>query len=559
MRRLSCHATSLSWLALTIALAWPAQVRGVQAGQTTFRSQFTVFSRGQAVGTESVTVSGSAEGWLISSIGGLGAPFDLTTTKFQLRYGPDWQPASLSVEGTQGGQLLIINSTFTSGEARNDTLQRGQRETVTHQISPRAVVLPSGFYGPYEALAAQLGAAAIGATFRVYVAPQAEVGATLTRITPHHLVTSTGAIDLRQFDLTFTNTRTPLSIEVWIDGDNRLARLSIPASWLIVIRDDISSVMTREVNITRAGDEEVFVPALGFKLSGTLSKPAAAGRGPAVVLVGGAGSEDRDQRVSGIPIFGQLAGALADRGYLVIRYDTRGVGRSSGRVESATLEDYADDALSAVEWLKKRPDVDPDRVAIVGYGEGGAIALVAGSRQKRLGGLCLIAAPGQTGRDVTIHQQQHALERSSEPDPSKRAKSDLELRVLDAVIKGTGWDGVPPAVQHQADTAWFRTWLLFDPAKVMKKVNQPLLIVAGELDRQFPPAQADRLETLARARKKLPPQATRKVIVPGINHLLVPATSGEEDEYPALASSTVSPAVTSAIADWLSTTLRKRK
>jgi hypothetical protein len=318
--------------------------------------------------------------------------------------------------------------------------------------------------------------------------------------------------------------------------------------------------MTREVNITRAGDEDVFVPALGFKLSGTLSKPAApAGRGPAVVLVGGAGSEDRDQRVAGIPIFGQLAGALADRGYVVIRYDTRGVGRSSGRVESATLEDYADDALSAVEWLKKRPDVDPDRVAIVGYGEGGAIALVAGSRQKRIGGLCVIAAPGQSGRDVTILQQQHALERSSEPDASKRAKSDLQLQVLDAVIKGTGWDGVPPAVQHQADTAWFRSWLLFDPAKIMKKVNQPLLIVGGELDRQFPPAQADRLETLARARKKLPPQATQKVIVPGINHLLVAATTGEEDEYPALSSASVSPAVTSAVADWLSTTLQKRK
>jgi pimeloyl-ACP methyl ester carboxylesterase len=281
-------------------------------------------------------------------------------------------------------------------------------------------------------------------------------------------------------------------------------------------------------------------------------------RGPAVVLVGGAGAEDRDERVSGIPIFGQLAGALADAGYLVIRYDKRGVGRSGGRVESATLDDYADDALSVVDWLKKRPDVDPNRVAMVGYAEGGAIALAAASREKRLAGVCLIAAPGQTGRELTILQQQHALERANEPEASRRAKIDLELRVLDAVVKGTGWDGVPPSVQHQADTPWFRSWLLFDPAKTMKKVNQPLLIAGGSLDTQFPPAQADRLETLARARKKLPEQSTRKVIVPGINHLLVPATSGEEDEYPALSSATISPALTSAMTDWLKTTLQKR-
>jgi pimeloyl-ACP methyl ester carboxylesterase len=454
--------------------------------------------------------------------------------------------------------LLMINSAFTPAEARSDTVERGQRATITHQISPRTVVLPNGFYAPYEALAAQLGSASVGAAFRVYVAPQAEIGAAVTRITPHRLMTPTGPLELREFDLTFANPRAPLGIEVWIDSSNRLARLSIPAAWLVVMRNDISSVMTREVTITRAGDEDVFVPALGFKLSGTLSRPQAPpGRAPAMVLVGGAGAEDRDERVSGVPIFGQLAGALADAGFLVVRYDNRGVGRSSGRVESATLEDYADDALSVVEWLKKRPDVDPKRVAIVGYGEGGAIALVAGSREKRIGGLCLIAAPGQTGREVTIFQQRHALERSNEPDASRRAKSDLELRVLDAVVRGTGWDGVPPAVQHQADTPWFRTWLLFDPAKVMKKVNQPLLIVSGALDTQFPPAQADRLETLARSRKKLPDQATRKVIVPGINHLLVPATSGEEDEYPDLSSAMVSPALTSAIVEWLQATWQK--
>ena len=180
----------------------------------------------------------------------------------------------------------------------------------------------SGFYAPYEALAERLGSAAVGATFRVYVAPQAEIGARLTRIIPHRLVTPTGPIELRQFDLTFANSRAPLAVEVWIDSNNRLARLSIPAAWLIVIRDDISSVMTREETITREGDEEVFVPALGFKLAGTLSKAKRpAGRGPAVVLVGGRGRGRPRPTRRRHPDLRPAGGRWRTRGFLVIRYD----------------------------------------------------------------------------------------------------------------------------------------------------------------------------------------------------------------------------------------------
>ena len=63
------------------------------------------------------------------------------------------------------------------------------------------------------------------------------------------------------------------------------------------------------------------------------------------MLVAGSGPVDRDETVAGIPIFGQLASALADAGYLVVRYDKRGVGQSGGRPESATLSDYAEDVL----------------------------------------------------------------------------------------------------------------------------------------------------------------------------------------------------------------------
>ncbi|MCY0541684.1 alpha/beta hydrolase, partial [Klebsiella pneumoniae] len=80
----------------------------------------------------------------------------------------------------------------------------------------------------------------------------------------------------------------------------------------------------------------------------------------------GSGTTDRDETVAGVPILGQLAGTLADAGFLVLRYDTRGVGQSGGRPEAATLDTYATDLRAAVRFMSDRSDVDRRRIAVVG-------------------------------------------------------------------------------------------------------------------------------------------------------------------------------------------------
>jgi hypothetical protein len=86
-----------------------------------------------------------------------------------------------------------------------------------------------------------------------------------------------------------------------------------------------------------------------------------------------------------------------------------------------------------------------------------------------------------------------------------------------------------------------------------------VLIVQGALDTQVTPAHADRLETMSRARKNSAAAQTRKVVVPGVNHLLVPAKTGEADEYPTLPVKTVSPEIGKAIADWLREMMNDKK
>src|SRR5205814_1738884 len=153
----------------------------------------------------------------------------------------------------------------------------------------------------------------------------------------------------------------------------------------------------------------------GFVLAGTLSKPAKAGamRLPAVLLVGGNGPADRDELISGIPIFGQLADLLADAEFIVLRYDNRGVGMSGGRDEAATLTDYADDARAAVKFLAGRKDVDSKRLAVVGYGEGGVVAMLAAAKDRRIAALALMSTPGTTGAELNMEQVTHAMDRSN--------------------------------------------------------------------------------------------------------------------------------------------------
>src|SRR5581483_10042083 len=189
---------------------------------------------------------------------------------------------------------------------------------------------------------------------------------------------------------------------------------------------------------SRPNDEQIKIPANGFSLVATVSKPAeAAARMPAVILVGGSGATDRDETVFNVPIFGQLADALADGGFLVVRYDKRGIGQSGGRAEAATLADYAEDARAAVRYIAERKDVDRKRLALVGHSEGGSVAMLAASKEKEIDALVLVDTIGVTGAELNLEQVKHALARSDKPEPERQSTIELQKKIQQAVLTGS--------------------------------------------------------------------------------------------------------------------------
>ena len=80
----------------------------------------------------------------------------------------------------------------------------------------------------------------------------------------------------------------------------------------------------------------------------------------------------------------------------------------------------------------------------------------------------------------------------------------------------------------------------------MPRSSSRFSIVQGDLDAQVPPHHAEKLADLARERKKAP--AVEAVHLPGVNHLLVKATTGEVQEYPQLPTEHDHPEAAIAIA-----------
>lgn len=538
--------------ALVLLLAVPAA--GQQAAPATRTSGFTIFLQGAPIGREDVTTHEDAAGLVITSQARRSPPAVTASGTLEIRYGADGSPQSVLLESTNEGQPLTLRTRFVDGTAISEGSQGAIPLTKTDKVTPGAIILPNGFFGPHVALGRRLAPLNAGAEIRAYIPPYAEVGIQISAVVNQRIQTGTTTLDVRTYELLFANPNGILSMTLSVDSTGNLVSVRIPAQQLDIVRDDVSSATTRLQTHANPGDEPVTIPASGFNLGATLTRPAnaTAARLPAVILVPGSGVGDRDGVAAGVPTLGQLAGAIADAGFVVVRFDKRGYGQSGGRAESATLNDFAEDAVAVMKWLAARKDIDSKRIAVVGHSEGAWVALLAAAREKRLAAVGAIAAPSVTGAELVLEQQRNVLDRMKATDADRQAKVELQTRINAAVISGRGWEAIHADVKRQADTPWFQSLLMFDPAKVIKDVRQPILFVHGELDKQVPVSHVERISDLARTQSKS--KSVAVVTVKGVNHLLVPAVTGEVDEYATLTDRNVSKDVTAAIRDWLTKT-----
>lgn len=311
-------------------------------------------------------------------------------------------------------------------------------------------------------------------------------------------------------------------------------------------------------------------------LAGTLTMPNGQGPFPAVVLIPDSGRENRDDELFGFKGFERIADHLTTRGIAVLRCDGRGVGGSTGDPKAMTPADFADDAEAQVRFLRQRQDIQPNRIGLLGHGEGAVAAARVAARSKDVAFLVLMGGAAVPGDKLTLAQIEAAQRIHNLPAAARAEEIDLWKRVFQAVRSGESIDPIVAEVKAralrdleaarkraeeemarlpkdqqrpvpdtsrtvaaavdaqfaQARTPWFRAFLDDDPAAALSKVTVPVLALFGELDTQAPvPLNRPAMEAaLQKAGNK---DVTVKVF-PLANHLFIPALSGSVEEYPLL-------------------------
>jgi uncharacterized protein len=291
--------------------------------------------------------------------------------------------------------------------------------------------------------------------------------------------------------------------------------------------------------------EHVTIPtSRGYTLAGTLTRPkGVTGKVPVLVTISGSGPQDRDSRISmvrGYAPFRDIADTLGRRGIAVLRYDDRGVGESGGAAsrDNATSEDFADDVLSVVAYLRTRPEVDGARILLAGHSEGGLIAPIAAVKDPQIRAVAILAGPSIDGRRILMYQNENGIKAAPIPE----AQRDSLRRTVPATLDSL-----------QRSNRWMRYFMTADPLVMARRVKQPVLVLQGDTDMQVTPEQADQLAAAIRA------AGNRRVTVkrfPETNHLFLRDASGAPQGYAALPEKRVRPEVLGALAEWVAQTVR---
>lgn len=331
-------------------------------------------------------------------------------------------------------------------------------------------------------------------------------------------------------------------------------------------------------------EEEVTFTNGTISLAGTISVPQGAGPFPAVVLLTGSGAQNRDEEIFGFKVFKVVADHLAQHGVVVLRYDDRGVGGSSGSIPQSTTEDFAGDALAGLALLAKRQDVNPKRIGLIGHSEGAIAAAIAAARSSDVAFIVMIAGPAISGAEVLAQQARDSAVAGGADEAavsrivtaraalSEAIRADAsDEKVLEAVrvLARAQIDAAPEAqrklvgdvdafierlLKTQSSAMrgpWMRFFVAFNPATALARVSCPVLAVYGGRDVQVPVAlHRPPLEKALAGNKA----ATVKVY-PEANHLFQSAKTGSPAEYSTLDKQFV-PGLLDDISTWIAARAR---
>lgn len=236
-------------------------------------------------------------------------------------------------------------------------------------------------------------------------------------------------------------------------------RKFLPALAALVLATGMTSAL--------AAERTIEFPVGGLKVIGTLNLPDGVAGPPAVLLLHGfTGSRD-ELEIPAVKdkIFARAARMWADKGIASLRIDFLGNGDSEGKFEDMTLDGQVDQALAALDFLAAGGEVDKDRLAVVGWSMGGAVASgVAGRTPHKLTSVSLWAPGSNMASAVAILLG---------PETVKQGLAAKEKPVTAKL---------PWGAEIKLKDEFFLSLYRVDPVAEIANYKGPLLVAVGSKD-----------------------------------------------------------------------------
>jgi len=320
-----------------------------------------------------------------------------------------------------------------------------------------------------------------------------------------------------------------------------------------------------------------------IQFGATITIPHGAGPFPAVLMITGSGQQNRDEELFGHRPFAVIADYLTKKGYIVLRVDDRGIGKSTGEFSGATSEDFKNDAIVSLNYLRSRKEVDQKKIGLMGHSEGGMIAPMIAVEDKGVDFLVLLAAPGVPCLQLNEEQLAALFEKSG----VKKESTDEYLELYEKMVKSslktddkeefrkqvnkevTEWRAKTPSyvvlettnisdnrsqekfvdgIVNKLSDPWYKYLISYNPQPTLRKLSCKVLALNGEKDIQVLPGS--NLVGVKECLDKSHSPEHETLELKGLNHLFQSCKTCSFQEYAQL-EETFSPTALAAISDWM--------
>lgn len=261
---------------------------------------------------------------------------------------------------------------------------------------------------------------------------------------------------------------------------------------------------------------------------------------PAVLLIAGSGADTRDgdlrMPTGSAPAPGTLrhiAYDLADHGVATLRWDRRGFGAAGGDPDGADYNTDLEDATAWFQWLRSRPEVASDRVAVAGHSAGALTACRVCRDVPGVAGAMFLGALASPIEDMlrwNVERMKRAWGSFSDEQrawlatelPGRLARSENFEVVLDAARGGEPSVRVEGyGVSLEIRTARLRQDLATSYPDEFRPLACPALVLHGGHDMNVP---VDDALVAYRVLRDAGNDDVQLTILPGLEHYFVPVS-----------------------------------